>query len=72
MLVALRPSRTRTTVPSRMAHDVLPCHFAPGPCVPVGAHLAPGAADDVLAHSAPEQASGQNQTDGTDWRSVFL
>ena len=56
MAVALRSSRTRTTVPSRISRTMSsPAEVAPAPGLPVRLHLAPGAADHVLAHRAPEQ-----------------
>ena len=56
MLVALRSSRTRTTVPSRISRTMSSSReIAPRPGFPVGLHLAPDPADHVLADRALEQ-----------------
>jgi hypothetical protein len=53
--VALRSSRTRTTVVEDQPHDRLRSQRADIPGVPIAFDLAPNPAHDVLAHGAAEQ-----------------
>ena len=53
--VALRSSRTRTTVPSRMSRTIGSRPASACPRLPVGLHLAPHPAHRVLAHRAAKQ-----------------